>query len=145
MTGILLYMLLDRGLGRVFGSYWNRSGVVTPVMRYMAQSRLEQILHAGRCIGARGRTTMTAWPMRIFGYSFANPHCKVDFPYAEASMEKGFEWWRTERTPEKKYLRNKAGRRRSFFRDVSIEFMKRGWDKMPEPKMVVHDETAYEE
>jgi hypothetical protein len=144
-------MFPDRGFNRgfksFFGYYWDRFSVTTGIKEYMAQSRFEQILHAARCIGARGRTTMTAYPMRIFGYSFGNPHCKIDFPYAEASMEKAFEWWRIEGPPpeREKHLQNKADWRRTFFRYVSLDLMKDGRDKMPNEKMVVHDETAYEE
>jgi hypothetical protein len=132
IIGILIWMLPDRGFNRSFSHYWTTYGMTSIVTEYMAQSRFEQILRAGRCIGARGRNTMDARPMPLFGYAFSNPHCIVEFPYAEACMEKAFEWWKMEGPPprRKTYLRNKREWRSDFWRNVGVEFMKDGRDKM---------------
>lgn len=125
-------MLPDRGFNRSFSDYWAMYGMTSIVTEYMTQSRFEQILRAGRCINASGRNTMDARPMPLFGYTFSNPHCVVEFPYAEACMEKAFEWWRMEGPPPKlkTYLRNKRQWRNDFWRNVGVKFMKDGWDKM---------------
>jgi hypothetical protein len=131
----VLYILRDRGLKRYrFGFYWGYGiSPTTPVKDYMAQPRFEQILRAARCIGAWGRNTKPAYPRPIFGYSFGEQFLKLDFPYAEASMEKALEWWKADGPPPRKksFLRSSTDWKHDFFIHVSVQFMKDGRDKMP--------------